>query len=497
MLYPCASCPNSDYGCFRPIQSVGPAPCPILFLGAGPGKTEARVGIPYSGRAGEELDHTYLPLSGFHRPEVHVGTVTMCWDGTDRTPSDSRVRACATQHLPELLDRVKPEVVVLMGGATCRLADTRIVLNRHHGYPQRNFLLNGIWSGWVVPMYEPALGMRETRQMTQLMQDFRRLRAWREGEWTVPEPNSLDGFADYQLVRDGAGGTWHLNVPWVAVDTESHGPAPWSVQWSQATGQGRVALADDRDSLALLAALLPTVEVILHNAPGDLDTLDRLGIHVTRWRDTMQEAFQLCSLPQGLKDLSYRLFGANMRSWEDVVWPASIDAALAWLRAAADLASTNLSDVETTHYKRGVCSQCLHSHRLKECGKCGCPPRTDTEVTFQKHTPRPGSLESVLRHIIRYTDSTRDDEEPYNPWDAVAKMRLDGLRGRVPEAWEWDFVEQTLERSMPILGIGNCELNEAVQYGAGDADFTGRVAVELASCRGDAEWQVERNDWDA
>ena len=45
-----------------------------------------------------------------------------------------------------------------------------------------------------------------------------------------------------------------------------------------------------------------------------------------RYRDTMQEAFHLGNLPQGLKALTYRLFRHTMTSYEETVRPASIRA---------------------------------------------------------------------------------------------------------------------------------------------------------------------------
>ena len=48
----------------------------------------------------------------------------------------------------------------------------------------------------------------------------------------------------------------------------------------------------------------------------------------------------------------------------------------------------------------------------------------------------------------------------------------------------------------PILGIGNCELSEAVRYGCGDADVTGQVAVELERLRGGSRWLVAEGDRD-
>lgn len=200
----CAACPHTNTRPCRKVEAVGPTQARCLFLGAGPSKVEDRTGIPYSGLAGDELTDTYLAVAGLHRADVVIGNATLCWDGTDRTPSDARVAACAAHHLPALLDRVRPEVVVLMGGATNKIADVRVSsldrirLDTHHGTPQWGTLPGG-WTGWIWPMFEPALGMRETARMTQLLTDFKHLGQWLKSEWFPPAADLAQ--KDYRLAR--------------------------------------------------------------------------------------------------------------------------------------------------------------------------------------------------------------------------------------------------------------------------------------------------------
>jgi|HubBroStandDraft_6_1064221.scaffolds.fasta_scaffold41887_8 uracil-DNA glycosylase family 4 len=487
-------CPTCPYPGAPLIEATGPTPCPIMLIGAGPGKSEGATGLAYSGRAGEELDNLYLPLAGFHREDVYVTNAVQCYSGQEKTPSDKVARACSLHHLPRTIDLVQPEVIVLMGGVPNHLAEPRIRVDFQHGVPIKSELLG--WKGWIFSSFEPALGMRDTSKMSQLQEDFTHLGEWVKGEWKPPV--SLSTQKDYKLVDSPvdfafgpSNGVWHRKVKWCAVDTEKHGSEPWSVQWSQKFGQGRIVRATDTESLALLQALLPTVEVILHNAPGDLDTLDKLGIHITNWRDTMQESFNLCSLPQGLKALTYRLFGVTMTSWEDTVWPASVDAVLIWIADAISLSESSLADTVVSPLKRGRCADCGHQHSRGKC-KCGCQ---STRLTMKKVEHRPGAAESILRHVLQHTGKTMEEEEPYNPWKALDRMKVEGLRGKKAEGWEWEYLEQELG-PVPILGIGNCDIDSAVTYAAGDADFTGQVAVELARRRQDDRWRIAEEDRD-
>ncbi len=67
-------------------------------------------------------------------------------------------------------------------------------------------------------------------------------------------------------------------------------------------------------------------------------------------------------------------------------------------------------------------------------------------------------------------------------------MRVEGLRGKVPGQWEWDVIEEHLGE-MPILSIANCSDEQALNYGCGDADYTGQVWNELTEIR-DREMSV-------
>ena len=521
----CSLCPGP--GACNPVPSIGPAPTSVLLIGAGPGKTEARTGIPYTGQAGEELTETYLPLARLFRNSVHIANAQQCWWGEDKV-QDKRLRECALTHLPALLDRVRPDVVVLMGSGPCKLADTRIRLDIQHGRPIYTGMMEGVWEGWVWPSYEPALGMRDTGKMTPLMDDFRHLGEWLRGEWEAPGSDTGHGpdpdrALDYALISTRDEVQEYVQRPnalveWSgrpAVDTESHGQSPWSVQFSIAPRTGRLIRVESRDALHEFGMWAHGREVALHNSPGDLDLCDKLGICFDRdpdtgwdrgrYRDTMQEAYQLCALPQGLKALAYRLFGAAMRSWEDVVWPASVTAFNTWAEAAIEQARSHLSQAVVTTLVRARCIDCGHQHTTGACKRitdkltgtgtglvCGC--KSNNHST-EKVEWKASVVEQVLKHIIRYTTGTVDADKPYHPWKALRRMRVEGLRGKCAEKWEWEVLEEWCGE-VPVLGIGNVELDDAVQYGCGDADWTGRVAAELERQRGSERWKIAEEDRD-
>ena len=437
------------------------------------------------------------------------GIVHNCWDGTDRPVPDKRVQSCARWHLPRTLAEIQPEVLVLMGAAACRIADPlltpsgeyrRLRLDLHRGIPQRGSVLGGLWSGWIWPMFEPALGMRDTPKMTQLLEDWNHFGKWLRGGWSPPEYEARE--TDYRIVREVGELDRYLDclpaVLEMGLDTENHGPLPFSIQISHTAGTARMMLWEDRGVIREFARWVErsSTDWYLHYAPNDLLWCERMGVRLPRYYDTQQEAYELASLPQGLKQLAYRLFGVTMRSWEDIVLPASRDKLCQWMETAIQIAAQKLVDTEVTYYKRGVCPLCWHAHTVKFCGRCECcylPGRAG--LVKSKSEVVPGAAEKILRHILKFTRSTVDADEPYDPWEALDKMRAGGLRSHAAEEWEWREIEKEAGRR-PILGIGNCPLDQALEYACGDADWEMQVARELRVRRASPRWEIDPADCD-
>jgi hypothetical protein len=381
-----------------------------------------------------------------------------------------------------------------MGGQACKIADQRIRLDMQHGRPFRGSIYG--YETWVWPSYEPALGMRDTGKMTPLLDDFTHLGQWWRGEWEAPEPEEHP--LDYQLVHTPHELSVYLDCAnatiGMAMDTESHGPIPWSIQISHTPHTARMIRTTNLATMRELAVWSRECSTtwIMHHSGADIEPAGRMGIRIVKYRDTLQEAFQLCSLPQGLKPLAYRLFGVTMRGWIDVVWPASVEKLVDWMEDGIGLAETNLVESVVHPLVRGKCADCGHQHSRGPCKRCACPA---SNTVYQRVEHRLGTVESILKHVLTYTGKTEDDDSPYDPWKAIAKMRVEGLRGRVPEPWEFEWLESELG-PIPILGIGNCTLDEAVIYGCGDADLTGQVAAELERLRGGERWKIDEGDRD-
>ena len=445
----CPNCPRK----YQPIAGDGPQPSAFLLIGERPGQTENKYQRVFIGKSGRELDETYLPLAGIERSEVRVTNAVRCWAEGNRTPTDKEIECCAAHHLPEELERTQPALVILLGATAVQLARPKQRLDMHHGIAHYVKLFG--WEGYMVPMFHPALGLHESRWMTLMLEDWEKLH-----DRVAPiEPRVYR--THYSIIR----GKEVADVPIgevVAIDTESHGTKPFSVQISSLPSVAHMVLAEDREGMGILAGRLREVTGIFHHSVYDLNELERLGISIGAFRDTVQEAYHLGNLPQGLKPLVYRLFGVTMTSWEDVVRPYSIEALQVWLVEALNVAHMDLSLIEVTRYKRPYRGQLV------------------------KEEIKRGAAEQLIQRLLLHVDTTSE----YDPWERLREFWADSAN-----EYEVAHLEARVGK-YPILGIGNAPLERAVEYGCGDADWTGQVAAELERRRGDKYWRIYAGDRD-
>ena len=442
-----------------------------MLVGEAPGYHEDQQGIPFVGRAGQELDETYLRLAGLSRNEVFVTNAVQCRperNGVDVKPSAGLTRCCADNHLQEEIWTVNPETVILCGASACSLIPG-IDLEMQHGFP---FIVDSCaglfsWSGTVVPMYHPAAGLHESRFMIPMLEDFERLGLYLRGKWKAPE--FIVEMPLYVLLRPGVVMSSYIRPGYssLPIDTESDEGRPWSIQFSPEPGTGFMILAEDKPVLEHFRKfILPYFKsVTLHNALHDLDILDQLGIQVHSYRDTMQELYHLGNLPQGLKAATYRTSGYRMTSYDEVVTPYSKRALEDWLSRALDHASGMRQ---------------VYRHPIgPDCPSCGKRHRVSSQTSI------PHEAETVLRRVMKYVA----DEGDYDPWiqpkwsKGKETVRLFG------RPWLWEL-ESKVGR-MPRKSIVHAPLEEAVFYGAGDADWTGRLATWLEGERK----RIVEEDW--
>ena len=453
-VYPHHSCPSCPWN-RKPILGEGPQPCSLLFLGEGPARDEVKQNRPFAGRTGREFDFHYLPLAGLVRHEVRVDNSTHCPQPGYENPTHATARACSLRHLPQELRHTQPELVVLMGGVACSLADTPIDLEVDHGYPQQNSLLGGLWEGEVFPTFHPAAGLHEGQMILQLRQDFANLGAHLKGclqipadEFPAPDCRLLGGAEEVEAVLPGL---LDLSVTGpvleVAIDTEGLLPNPWCLSFATDPYHGYAILAEDHEGLREFSHWVCRFRplIILHHSLHDIPVLRAMGVEVPRWRDTMVDAYHLADLPQGLKALGWRLLGVRMQSYEDTVLPHSLPVALSYL-ADADAA---------------LRPALTFQHQLKSGPRKG---QLEERVL-------PGADKAAVGTWRKVQKSLR--EEGADPW-----KRWDGWHDH-----DHTLLAGVLGRELPKPSIAYVPLEEAVSYACLDAIITLRLHHNLSRRR--------------
>lgn len=439
-----------------------------MLISDKPTAHEDKSGLPICGPAGQELDETYLRLAGLDRDDIYATSAVQCRherNGQDVAVPEGLFNVCATNHIAEEVWAVGPEIIILLGGVACGLV-SGVDLDMDHGRPREVVDVPGLgrWSGTVVPMYHPAAGMREGRFMIYSLEDWEKFGLWLRGKLQFP---SLTVKPRYRLISR-VDEFWELMAGQVKVydylplDTESDEGKVWSVQFSTEPGVGFMILTEAVDVIEAFSSFLEFIyknQVLMHHAVHDLDELDQIGIYVSAHRDTMQELYHLGNLPQGLKAAVYRTLGHRMISYRETVVPHSKAVLDAWLSEAL-LWATEHRIVEP-HPPGPDCITCGKKHRLD----------------VSKHKPH--EAEAVLRRIMAKVQCRDGDEggSDYDPWQKPKLQHGEEKPRLLGRSW-LEQIEREVRR-MPRQSIIHVPLEEAVQYGCSDADYTGRLGTWL------------------
>lgn len=458
------------------VPPWGATPARFMIIGDSPDFRSEKLGKPFSGPAGQELMETYLGLAGVDRGDCYFTTAVQCRqtkEGQDVRSSERLIECCSYNHIEREVSRVQPEFVITCGSPASNLLGG-INLDLEHGVPRHvgDSKLLGTFPGWVVPMYNPA-SIKDGRFMIHLLEDWEKFGLWLRGkhEYPVGNPGTMQ-YAEIHNYKE-----LHELVPrnwdgWAWVDSESDEGRPYSFQVAFEPGKAGMMFVRNKQVITDLAYLLTkgSEGVGMHNAAYDLEELNEFGIKPRRIRDTMQELYHLGHLPQGLKAAVYRIFGFRMTSYDETVTPYSKELLGGWLAEALAVASM---EMQTTipHPPGPGCPTCGKRH----------------SKVMDVHKPH--ECEAVLRRVLGKLDEGAESE--YDPWQApkwekgVEKPRLTGR--------DWMEELESKVRRMPRKSIVHAPYAQQIAYGAGDADWTKRLADWLVLERArivQREWKV-------
>ena len=461
----CALCPANR----RQVLPMGLSTASVMLIGDCPKFEENRSGMPFSGRGGQELDNTYLPLAGWTRNDTFSTLIVQCQQTNeayqDVKPSSKLLQCCAANHIFSELEEVQPMIVVLFGATACELVPD-IDLEYEHGIPMLREI--GNWTGIVVPMYSPAAGLKETRFMVQMLDDWSKLQNRLKQINIEEEKPAVWSFTD----QVGAINIFQNSFP-VAVDTESNEGELYSIQ----VAQGDVAVMLFLDEINeydmnRLRLLLNQSELILHNAAYDVPELNSIDVYPERYRDTMQELYHLGKYPQSLKKAVYRIFGHRMTSYEDVVLPWSKRALANWLAEAYMYVVENWKVNEQYHPIGKGCPSCGKNHRKES-------------YTFKSHP-----AQAVIKRSLDKMTEPGFEQSDYDPWQKPKYAKGEVSYRLLGREWMLEL-EQAIGR-MPRASITHAPKEEQIKYGCSDAYWTLRLAEWLEKERIRIVWQEWR-----
>jgi uracil-DNA glycosylase family 4 len=312
----------------RYVAGEGPCPADVMFIGEGPGFDEDRIGRPFVGKTGRELNRYIERTLGMNRSEVYVTNLIKRRIPNDGDPTEELIRDY-TFTLNREIRAVHPKFIGALGRFAVRFLLGDVDMEVVHGIPVSH---NGGYT--VCPIFHPAAGLHSTEVQAKIAYDFEQMSMCMKGKISPGMPVDEHPDPIYALIEENrkAGPP---TEDMVAVDTEGSIENPWGWSLSGAPGTACV-VAPPTESHKFLN------RVILHNSMYDLGVLRAMGIELAddQFEDTMVMAYLLCVEPQGLKPLARRHAGMEMHSYEEIISAASYKHAMDWLFGAYEWLSS-------------------------------------------------------------------------------------------------------------------------------------------------------------
>ena len=412
----CKACPLSE-GCKAPVPAVGQGR--VMLVGEAPGRNEDTYGKPFTGDAGKYLDGL-LASVGVKRTEVMISNVVKCRPLRNRTPSRQEADFCASRWLDVEVEINQPDIIVAMGKVAIEhFLGEGVTVEHVHGIPVGN----------VLPVYHPAAGFYDTRLMRAIQSDFEVLGKLVKGLELERPVDELE--AVYSEVLPPEERKSYLGK--TAWDTEVVDNKLWSFQASDQAGTGDFMDAG-----------------VWGFIPGDKRAVVHNYLYDARWiplpddtDDTMLMAYVL-GLPQGLKELAWRLCGMEMRSYLEVIGGHRKQKAMDYLTEANVEAWPDPPELENVVWNK-----------------------KDNKLEVQRK--RPQNIGRKIKRILADVVGGKVLKEgPVDPW----------ARWHNIDARERAVVEDVLGL-MPDASLADIPREEAVYYATRDSDATLRVYEKL------------------
>lgn len=149
------------------VNGYGNINTDIMFIGEAPGYYEDKYGMPFIGKAGQELQK-YLKLCNFDRQDIYITNTVKCKPPNNREPTIVEIMNCK-EHLLDELRLVKPKIVILLGV-------TAFNSIFKYNYPSK---VRSKWipygNTWFMFMYHPSYILRNPDKRIDYFRDFTKI----------------------------------------------------------------------------------------------------------------------------------------------------------------------------------------------------------------------------------------------------------------------------------------------------------------------------------
>ena len=160
----CHACPLAD-GRTQTVFGDGNPNARVLLVGEAPGKNEDLQGVPFVGKAGQNLN-TLLEIAGLQREDVFIANVLKCRPPGNRNPRPEEIEVC-TPFLREQTRTINPEFIVTLGNFA-----TKFILKTDVGITHLRGTLQQAGRFKVFPIYHPAAAIYDRSKWEALENDF-------------------------------------------------------------------------------------------------------------------------------------------------------------------------------------------------------------------------------------------------------------------------------------------------------------------------------------
>lgn len=320
-------------GCKLPglAPGVGPSPCDVMFIGEALGEDEQRESKPFVGRAGKRLTVLVEKYLQRERSSVYITNLVKHRPPKNRKPKRHEIEACQGNLIAEIA-AVKPKIIIAMGdtainwflakkvGRKTIKAKTSVV----HGRPQRLVDDHPYAAGVVlVPWYHPAAGFRSPKVLRAIVEDAKDYYLRLEQFTQRTERN-------YSLTSDVVAMAYAETSSVIGFDIET---TAWEVgggsrkakRFGPIIGYSVSAAPNegvyvDGGSLEYISMVLKDTSKtkICWNAKFEYKQLRKAGIEMRGFEDPMGLAYVLGYNELGLKPVSSKVLGVEVKEFKDV-----------------------------------------------------------------------------------------------------------------------------------------------------------------------------------